>query len=46
MQGTHGELEILLIDHDGYFYFGRSDDLNVDILVGERLEHFAGDTGV
>ena len=46
VQHAHGELEVLLVDHDGDLDLGRRDHLDVDALVGQRLEHLRRDADV
>src|SRR5690606_38938298 len=44
MQGPNRKLGILFIDQDGGLYFRRRDQLDVDPLVGQGLEHGGCDT--
>src|SRR3546814_9721506 len=46
MQSTHGKLEVLLLDHYRHFDFRRRNHLDVDIFLGQGLEHAAGYAGM
>ena len=46
MDGFHGLLAFGQLDDDGDFNFAGGNHVNVDAFFCERVEHFAGDTGV
>src|SRR6202158_492884 len=46
MQSTHGKFHIILGDQHAHFDLGGRNDLDVDALFGERLEHGLGDAGM
>ena len=46
VQGAHGELHVLLVDHDAGLDLARRDHLDVDSLLAEGAEHLARDADV
>src|SRR5512135_2797041 len=46
VQHAHGELEVLLVDHDRDLDLGGRDHLDVDALAGQRLEHLGREPDV
>ena len=46
VQRAHRDFEVFFVDDDRDFNLGSANHANVDVLGGERFEHFGGDSGV